>query len=111
MAGQAPYIINAGVSFNEPDAGLNLGLFYNVKGPTLTVVGGSLFPDVFSAPFHSLNFSVNKSFGRFSISVQAENILNDQRQEFFRGFNAADQVFTQFSPDRSFGLSLSYSIY
>lgn len=111
MAGQAPYIINAGLSYNEPEAGLTAGLFYNVKGPTLTVVGGSLFPDVFSEPFHSLNFSINKSFGRFSISVQAENILNDQRQEFFRGFNAADQIFTQFSPDRSFGLGLSYSIY
>jgi hypothetical protein len=111
MAGQAPYIINGGISYNNPDKGFNTGLFYNVKGPTLTVVGGSIFPDVFSEPFHSLNFSFNKSFGKFSISVTAENLLNDQRQEFFQGFNATDQVFTQFSPDRSFGLGLSYSIF
>ncbi len=114
MAGQAPYIINAGLNYSKPEAGLSTGLFYNVKGATLTVVGGSLFPDVYSEPFHSLNFNLNKDFGpdnKFSLSFQIVNILGDQREEFFRGFNAADQIFTAFSPDTSFGLGLSYSIF
>jgi len=58
MAGQAPYIINAGFSYRNLLSGFDAGFYYNVKGPTLIVVGGGLFPDVFSDPFHSFYLQV-----------------------------------------------------
>ncbi|KRP08761.1 MAG: TonB-dependent receptor, partial [Sphingobacteriales bacterium BACL12 MAG-120813-bin55] len=33
MAGQAPYFINAGLVYSSNDLGMDIGLFYNVKGP------------------------------------------------------------------------------
>jgi TonB-dependent receptor len=111
MQGQAPYIVNAGLTYNNIDIGMDAGFFYNVKGRTLTVVGGGLFPDVYSEPFHSLNFNFTKTIGksqRGSINLSVENILNDKREEFFSAFNAADQIYYAYSPGTEIGLGFSY---
>lgn len=112
MAGQSPYIINGGFTYENNSIGLDAGLFYNVKGSTLLIVGGALFPDVYSEPFHSLNFNLNKSFGenrRSSVNLNVSNILNDVREEVYKGFNASDQYFTKFSPLTSISLGIKYS--
>jgi outer membrane receptor protein involved in Fe transport len=114
MAGQAPYIINFGLSYENTTAGIDGGLFYNVNGPTLTVVGGGIFPDVYSEPFNSLNFNVNKKLGnkkKFTLNLSVNNILNDLKESFYTGFRAQDQLFNRLNPGRSFGAGLKYSIH
>lgn len=117
MAGQAPWIVNAGMSYNDYETGLDLGLFYNVKGQTLVVVGGGIDPDVFAEPFHSLNFNLNKSFGadrQWSANFSVSNILGDKLEQFYRrdfttGAEANPELFQRFSPNTSFGAGISYS--
>lgn len=112
MAGQAPYVINAGIAYENFETNMDAGLYYNVQGKTLTVVGGGLFPDVYSEPFNSLNFNVNKRFGPegdLSVNFSFNNILNDDREEFYNGFNATDQFFSRRSPGRSFSIGVGYS--
>lgn len=109
MAGQAPIVINGGLQYDSPELKLDAGLFYNVQGETLTFVGGGLFPDVYSEPFHSLNFNLNKSFGAFGLNLSVSNILNDKREHFYKGYEAQDQVFTSWSPGTSIGLGIDYS--
>jgi TonB-dependent receptor len=111
MAGQAPLIVNFGMTYAQPSSGLDFGLFYNVKGRTLAVVGGGLFPDVYSVPFHSLNFNLNKNFGKMSLNLGVSNILNDQREEVFSAFQSTDEVFSRFSPGTSIGLGIKYSLF
>jgi hypothetical protein len=112
MAGQAPYIVNAGLGYNNTSRGLDAGFFYNVKGRTLFIVGGGLFPDVYAVPFHSLNFNLNKSFGeerRASVSLNVTNLLGDVREEMYGAFNATDQVFYRFNPGTEIGVGFKYS--
>lgn len=111
MAGQAPYVVNAGLMYDNKDLGLNVGIFYNVKGPTLAVVGLGLYPDVFAVPFHSLNFGVNKKLGkegRTTLDFKVSNILNDKRESIYSSFNAENQFFNSFSPGTAFSLGLSH---
>ncbi len=111
MAGQAPYIVNGGLAYEDPELGLDAGLFYNVKGPTLAIVGAGLFPDVFAQSFHSLNFNLNKSFGpdqRSSVSFNVSNILNDVREEVYTGFRAENQYFSRLSPGMAMSIGLKY---
>ena len=63
LQGQSPYLVNVGLDYNAPLKGIQAGLFYNVQGKTLEVVGTGFYPDVYSMPFHSLNFNLNKSLG------------------------------------------------
>ncbi|GAB3007181.1 TonB-dependent receptor [Niabella terrae] len=111
MAGQAPWVINAGLSYNNIDHGIDAGLFYNVKGPVLWIVGGSLFPDVCQLPFHSLNLSIGKKIGeRFNMDLKISNLLNQRAQKVYRSYQAADQPFETYRPGSAFGLGLSYSL-
>ncbi|GAB2493637.1 TonB-dependent receptor [Algoriphagus taiwanensis] len=113
MAGQAPYIINTGISYNKFERGLELGLFYNVQGPTLNLVGFGNRTDTFTVPFHSLNFNLNKSFGadeRIRANFGVENILNSKRQIVFSSYQAQDQFFTNLAPgtEIKFGVSFAF---
>lgn len=113
MAGQAPYVINAGLSYSNPNIGLDAGLFYNVKGRTLDIVGNGLYPDVFVIPYNSLNFSFIKKFGkedRASIDFRVSNILNDRVESVFESFNADDQFFRSVNPGVGFSLGFSYRL-
>ncbi len=112
MAGQAPYVINFGLQYNDPNGTLDAGLFYNVKGSTLTIVGEGFFPDIYSQPFNSLNFNLNKTLGanqQTTINLSVNNILNDKREEFYVGYKAQDQIFNQLSPGREIGVGFKYS--
>lgn len=112
MAGQSPYVINAGISYSNQDLGLNTGLFYNVKGPTLYIVGAGLFPDVYTQPFNSLNFSFNKSLGKegkTTIDFKVANLLNDRLEKFYKSYEAQDQIFDSFNPGMTFSLGVSHN--
>ncbi|MEM1135341.1 MAG: TonB-dependent receptor [Bacteroidota bacterium] len=114
MAGQAPYIINTGLSYRNPIYGLDAGIFYNVQGRTLAIVGIGSRPDIYSVPFHSLNFNANKTFGaeaRLRAGIKIDNILNDLREEVFESFNAEDQIFTRFGPGTTFSVRLGYNFW
>jgi hypothetical protein len=111
MAGQAPYVINLGVSYNNYDSGIDAGLFYNVKGETLEVISSGLYPDVYFQPFHSLNFTFNKRLGKnrnSAINLKVSNILNDKWESFYESFEAENQIFSSFSPGIAIGLGFSH---
>ncbi len=111
MAGQAPYVVNLGAVYGSLTKGLDVGLFYNVKGPTLHIVGLGLFPDVYYQPFHSLNFSVNKKLGAThatSIDFKVSNLLNDKIEYTYQSYKATNQIFGSLNPGMSFGVGVSH---
>lgn len=111
MAGQSPYVINVGLTYSDQDNGWESGLFYNVKGKTLEIVGAGLFPDIYFQPFHSLNFSVNKRIGvekNTTIDFRVANILNDRIESLYEAFRAQPQIFTSINPGTTFSLGVSH---
>ena len=111
LQGQAPYLINFGLDYNNDDWGLQTGVFYNVQGRTLEVVGIREVPDVYTKPFNSLNFTLNKTFGEdknASIDLKVSNILGSERLSEFESFGAQDQIFTLRDPGTTFSLGYTY---
>ncbi len=111
MAGQSPYVINAGFTYTNDSLGIDAGLFYNVKGPTLYIVGTGLFPDIYFESFHSLNFSASKKFGeekRSSIDFRISNLLNDAWEYNYQSYEATPQTFSRMSPGRAFSIGFSH---
>ncbi len=112
MAGQAPYIVNAGLAYAAKNKKFDAGLYLNVQGPTLLFVGYGNRSDVYSVPFNSLNFNSNYNFGpqdRMSIGFKVTNVLNDVKEQIFSSYMAQDQYFTRFNPGRNFSLKYAYS--
>jgi hypothetical protein len=118
MASQAPYIINAGLAYNGGEKGigknLEAGLYYNVQGKTLEVVGMADRPDIYTLPFNSLNLNINKRFGKnnaMQIGFKADNILNAKKESVFNSFEADPQYYTRLSQGTTFRLTLGYNVF
>ncbi|WP_340154127.1 TonB-dependent receptor [uncultured Winogradskyella sp.] len=111
LQGQAPYLINVGLDYNNSDIGLQTGLFYNIQGSTLEVVGVGLVPDVYTQSFNSLNFTINKSFGESknsSIDLKVTNILGSERLSEYESYKAANQTFSLRDPGTEISLGYSF---
>ena len=111
LQGQSPYMINSGLNFKINKSNLEGGLFYNVQGKTLEVVGIGIVPDVYSEPFHSLNYSMQKSFGkdqRQSIKLTVDNLLGDIRESFYSFYDQPELHFSRFKPGTSFTLDYNF---
>ena len=117
MAGQAPYVANGGLTYKGTDStgflkGFEVGLFYNVQGQTLHFVGIVDRPDVYTVPFHSLNFNVNKKFGKednMNIGFKVSNLLNDKVELVYKSFEAKNQFFTRLSPGMAISMKFTYN--
>ncbi len=111
LQGQAPFLLNFGLDYNNSDIGLQTGLFFNVQGETLEVVGIGLVPDVYTKPFESLNFTLNKSFGenkRSSIDLKVSNILGSDRESAYQSYKTQEQIFSLRSPGTEFSLGYTF---
>ncbi|MGB2256575.1 MAG: TonB-dependent receptor domain-containing protein [Flavobacteriaceae bacterium] len=112
LQGQSPYLINAGLNYSDSEIGLQTGLFFNVQGETLEVVGTGIVPDVYTVPFNSLNFTFNKKLGeekKSTVDIKVSNILNNKRKSVYQSYKASDKTFTQFNPGTEFSIGYSYN--
>lgn len=115
MAGQAPYLINAGIIFDSFEKGIlkgfEAGLFYNVQGSTLQFVGINDRPDIYIKPFHSLNLNLSKNFKTgMDIGFKIQNILNSKEESVFKSYKADDQYFSRLEKGISFAISVKYKL-
>ncbi len=116
MAGQAPYLVNSGLSYNGGKSGfwrrLDAGIFYNVQGSSLEYVGVADRPDIYTNPFHSLNFNSSLKFGandKMQIGFKVQNILNENIELVYRSYLASDQFFERRSPGVTTTVKFSYN--
>ena len=110
LQGQSPYLINAGLSYNIFKSNLEMGAYYNVQGRALQVIGVGQFPDVYTEPFHSLNVNLSKRFGKngdTTLSLKAENLLNDVIESRFDYFGNTDFLFSSLKPGVNLTLGVS----
>ena len=111
LQGQAPYLINSGISYTNPDKGIQTGIFYNVQGKTLEIVGDGFRPDVYRIPFHSLNFNFSKTFGKerkSTVNLRANNLLGDVKESMVESYGTEALNFRLRNPGRIFSLGFKY---
>ena len=111
LQGQSPYIINARLSYANDENGWQSNLTYNVQGKTLQVVGIGIIPDIYTMPFHSLNFNLSKYLNankKSNIKLKVNNLLDEARISSFQSYKAEDRIFSKKYIGRTFSLSYSY---
>lgn len=112
MAGQSPFLINAGLTYNGGTTGIwegmEAGLFYNVQGKSLAVVGINNKPDIYTLPFHSLNFTLSKQFKNLGVGFKVKNLLNSKDEAVYQAYQAEDQYYRLLEKGVSYSISLKY---
>ncbi len=113
LQGQSPYMINFGLTANHTEKEMQAGLFYNVQGPTLEFVGIGGVPDVYSEPFHNLDFTASKVFKgdkvRKKVTLRVKNILNDKRESNYIWNDEEVGKFRSFNPGILYSIGVSWT--
>lgn len=79
LMGQSPYIVNAGLYYQDTGRRLQYNVLYNVIGPRLFAVGTFGTPDIHEMPRHMVDLTLTKGFGRrFEVKLGAQDILNQR---------------------------------
>lgn len=109
MSLQAPFSVNTFLSYEMPNQDLSATLSYNVQGETLTFVSAARVPEVYTKPFHSLNFKVSKNItDRSNLSLRVTNILNDNNELVYKN-GSEEALFSDQRPGRLFTLKYTYN--
>jgi TonB-dependent receptor len=108
--GQAPYIVNAILSYINPDNGLEVSLGYNVSGKRLYNISLFATPDVYEQPQSLLNFKASKKFAaHYQVSLTARNLLNARNRKTLE-FHGETYDAESYSIGRTIGASFTYTI-
>jgi hypothetical protein len=107
MVGQAPYVINTGLSYESASGATSAALLYNVVGSRITTAAVTpLAADTYERPRHVLDFSLRFNiYGGMSAKFDAKNLLDSpylQRQ--------GDVTRFRYTTGRAFSLGVNWSL-
>lgn len=77
LMGQSPYIVNAGLYWQDTDRKLQYSVLYNVIGQRLFAVGTYGTPDIYEMPRNVVDIAVTKGIGqRMEVKLAVQDVLN-----------------------------------
>ncbi len=112
MLNAPEHLYNLFVTYNIPDTGTKIGLFYTVRGDTLIAGPGvkdeNFIPAVYETEYGTLNFTVSQALGEhWKIKFSAKNLLDPKIQTVYRSeYITEDVVKTSYQKGMSFSLSI-----
>jgi len=110
MFGQAPYALNALMSYDNDSIGLSANLSFNITGRKLAVVMRGGTPNVFEEPSGLLNFTLDKKVGRrLSLKFAAENIL-DRKIRYSYDYLGKEYIYRYYTQGVRFSAGLTWFI-
>ena len=126
MQGQSPYLVNAGIFYQEEKHGWNAALLYNIIGKRVIGVGNRYgttadgtarnIPNSYEMPRHSLDLSVAKKFGNWSIKLAVRDLLAQrylfkQIEEIVQEGKGrtVEEVTRSYKPGRNFNITIGYN--
>lgn len=117
MQGQAPYVVNAALFYNNEETGWQINALYNVIGKNIAFVGNENYRTVYLMPRSVLDLTFSKQLGeRFQLKGGISDILN-QSMLFLQDGNGngklerkTDQIIQSYKPGQVFSIGFSFRI-
>jgi TonB-dependent receptor len=115
MQGQSPYIINAGIQYQNDSIGLGISLLYNKIGRRIFLVGSNGYRNIYEAPRDLFDIQISKKiFKNGEIKFNINDVFN-QMNVFYQDQNDSkkyeedeDTRITGIKFGTNYSLSLSY---
>jgi outer membrane receptor protein involved in Fe transport len=104
LVGQAPYVVNAGLTYSSESGRANATLLYNVVGERIAAAGVAPLPNIVEMPRHVVDFSLRLPIRQsLSARLDARNLF-DARYRFMQGNLEREG----YNAGRSFSMGLSW---
>ncbi len=124
LQGQSPFIVNAGIAYNNIDKDLQVNILYNIIGKRIYSAGFReldgvtiSYPDVYEMPRHLLDITISKRLSHnLSVKAGVSDILNQTIQLLQDGNNDGrldrrnDQLLQSYQPGFSVSAGISYRL-
>ena len=115
MFGQSPYIVNAGLYFQNEKNDLSFSILYNVFGKRIIGVGTPDIPNSYEMPRNILDFTILKRIGKgLVVKFGVKDILNQDFliQQTMKSEDLPDVNIRvkAYSPGRSFSFGIAYTL-
>ena len=112
LQGQAPYIMNFGLYYDDFDLGLNAAINYNKVGQRIIKVGTVELGNVLEQPVDLIDFSISKSlFESFTIKFAIKDLLNQERIQIQQApAPYGDKVVEREIVGKNISFSISYKL-
>lgn len=80
LQGQSPYLINAGLLFNDPKTNLSFNLLYNRIGQRIAEVGYQGYPDIYERGRNMVDFQLAKKLirNKAELRLNLSDLLNEK---------------------------------
>lgn len=114
LMGQSPYVVNAGLYYQNPYNGLQINLAYNVIGKRIFVVGTYGTPNVYEMPKNNLDLTISKTvYNNLKLTFNINNLLNAktlmmQDSNENGKIDSKDEMISQYKLGRNFNIGISY---
>lgn len=110
MYEQAPWVINAFLSYNNVSSGLSSNMSFNMEGDKLAVVTKGKTPNIYKRSYPNLKFNISKTIGqRFIAKFSVNNILDKKYKKTYLLDNE-EYIFQSYTIGKMFSLSISYNV-
>ncbi len=103
MANQSPYVVNAGLYYNDTKKGFQVNVLYNVFGKRIFAVGNLNSPTIYEMPRNVIDLNITKTINeKVELRFNVQDILN-QAVRLEQDFNKdADITKSDNQPIRTF---------
>jgi TonB-dependent receptor len=108
LQGQAPYTVNAGLTYSLPAIGLSTSLLFNRFGRRLDAVGDSRDEDIYEEPRNLLDFALTEQFTSWvRLKFTMKDLLADDK---VLTFGNSGSTWERVNAGTTYALSLSFSL-
>jgi outer membrane receptor for ferrienterochelin and colicin len=110
MSGQAPYVINAYLGYNNDSLNFEANIGFNITGEKLFLVTKGGTPYVYEQPKPELDFTMSKGMGEhFTIEFGISNLLDSEYSAVYH-YDSGDKDYIRYSSGRTFTFGFKYLI-
>ncbi|MCS7004392.1 MAG: TonB-dependent receptor [Cytophagales bacterium] len=95
LQGQSPYVINAGIYYNNEERGFNFNILYNVFGQRIFAVGNNTYPTIYELPRNVIDINISKTLGKKVEFKFGINDLLNAKYRFYQDTNRDGKILLQ----------------
>jgi outer membrane receptor for ferrienterochelin and colicin len=116
MQGLSPFLANAGLIYEHSGIGLEAGVFYNVFGKRLFIVGSYDNPDAYEMPRHETDLVLTQKISkRWNLRFSVQDVFNQafwvvKDQNSNGKYDGPDDDFIKFRQGRHYGISANFTL-
>lgn len=108
MYGQAPYIINAFLIFDNKKTGTQANFTYNISGDKLAIVVKGGTPDIYEKARNQADFNFSQKLGeKFSLKISVSNILNSAYSKTYT-YQNTEYYHSSYKIGQTYGIGIKY---